>query len=117
VANARADPSSELRFGGRGSRAGHRRIDKMNLAARCFGGHLLRERRIDRTAIDPKCVWPKMIQKSSGAQTCLFDRVWMSQHREQHVHFSGKFCRRISESSAWAEQGLGFGASAIEQNQ
>ena len=75
------------------SGAGYRRVDKMNLATRCFGSHLLGERRIDRTTIDPKCIWPKVIQKSIDAHSCVFNRVRMSQHCEQHVHLFGEFRR------------------------
>ena len=54
VFGANPEDKVSLRCNGRG--AGHRRIDKMNLPRRRFGGHLLRERWINRTAIDPKRV-------------------------------------------------------------
>src|ERR1700757_1806826 len=41
----------------------------------------------------------------------------MSQHREQHIHLFSEFCRGIRKCSMGAEQGLGFGASAIEHDQ
>src|SRR5438876_6866448 len=89
----------------------------MNLATRCSGRHFFRERWIDRTAINPKRTRTEEIQKSIDAQSCLFDRVRVSQHGEEHVHLSGKFRQRISKFSAGTEQRLCFGASAIEQNQ
>src|SRR5438270_8111348 len=92
VGRISSHPKSELGFRSSRSGAGHRRVDKMNLSARCFGGHFLRERWINRTAIDPECVWPEMIQESVRAQSCLLDRVRMGQHCEQHVHLFGEFC-------------------------
>src|SRR5437764_15447578 len=75
-----AYPESELRFGGHGSRSGHGRVDKTTPTAPCFGCHLLRERWIDRATVDPKRVWPEMIQKSIVTEDRSFDRVRMSQH-------------------------------------
>src|ERR1700693_5004390 len=89
----------------------------MNSAACRFGGHPLGERRIDRTAINPKRVWRKKIQKSIGAESGLFDCFRMSQHREEHVYLFGEFYRGTGESSTRAKQRLCFGASTIEHDQ
>src|SRR5438067_333331 len=56
-------------------------------------------------------------QKSIDTQSCLFDRVRMSQHREQHVDLFGEFSRGFGKCSAGTEQRLCFGASAIEHDQ
>src|SRR5207247_3960188 len=40
-------------------------IDKTNLPRRSSRSHLLGERWVNRTAINPKRVWPKMIQKAA----------------------------------------------------
>jgi hypothetical protein len=58
-----ANPEDKFSLRGGFRRSGHRRINKMNLPRCRCGGHLLRERRIDRTAIDPERIWPKIIQK------------------------------------------------------
>src|SRR4029077_18819660 len=86
VSRISSHPKNELRFLSSRSGAGHLRVDKMNLSARCFGGHLFRERWINRTAIDPERVWLETIQKSVRAQGCLFDRVRMGQHCEKRLH-------------------------------
>src|SRR5437870_13774999 len=70
-------PKNEFAFRRRHRRAGYRRVDETNIAARCFGDHFLRERRIYRAAIDPNCMWPEVIQKSIIAQSCLLDRAWI----------------------------------------